>query len=175
MLWIELDQERMLAEMNMDSNNDDKPTATAEEVKTWFDKIKPLVDHFRSVSFFLVAILGTLLSLDEMMICFMGRSLETHRIKNKPIDEGFKLFILATFKGFIVNFTPEGRTAAKKGNQEYQARPGVGKIETMILHVCEIIDKLKKKQVDRINNIPRSTRSTTGETLFNESNGPCDG
>ena len=169
---VELDQQQMLGEMNnnddMNNNDADDETATAEEIKTWFDKIKPLVDHFRSVSFIMVAILGTLLSLDEMMIRFMGRSMETHRIKNKPIGEGFKLFILATFKGFIVNFTPDGRTAAKKGNQEYQLQPGVGKIESMILHICEIIDKLKRKQMDRINSLPRSTRSA-GDSLFNES------
>jgi len=36
------------------------------------------------------------LSLNEMMIQFVGRCWETHRIKNKPIGEGFKFFVLAT-------------------------------------------------------------------------------
>ena len=61
-----------------------------------------------------------LLSLDEMMIRFVGRCRETHNIKNKPIGEGFKFFVLATMMGFVVNFTPDGRIAEKKGEQEYE-------------------------------------------------------
>ena len=80
----------------------------------WFQKMKVLIDHVRKVNFFLIYHLGTILSLDEMMIRFTGRSLETHRIKNKPIKEGFKFFVLATIEGFIVNFTPDGRSAEKK-------------------------------------------------------------
>jgi len=46
----------------------------------------------------LIYTLGTHLALDEQMIRFMGRSLETHRMKNKPIKEGFKFFVLATIQ-----------------------------------------------------------------------------
>ena len=75
-----------------------------------------------------------------MMIQFMGKSLETHRMKNKPIKEGYKFFVLSTINGFIVNFTPDGRTAARKENQEYENVKNKGKIESMILFVCGIID-----------------------------------
>ncbi len=54
-----------------------------------------------------------------MIIRFSGRSLETHRIKNKPISEGYKFYILCTTTGYIVNFTPDGRVAAKHNKQEY--------------------------------------------------------
>ena len=78
------------------------------------DKLKLLIDHVRDVSFDLIHTLGTCLSLDEMMIRFKGKSLETHRVKKKPIKEGFKFFVLSTMNGFILNFTPDGQTAAKK-------------------------------------------------------------
>ena len=86
-----------------------------------------------------------------MMIRFMGRSKETHRIKNKPIGEGFKFFVLATSDGFVVNFTPDGRSAAKNNELEYEEDKSLGKIESMILHVLSVIDRLKEKQKKRIN------------------------
>ena len=93
----------------------------------------------------------------------MGRSYETHRVKNKPIGEGYKLFILATFRGFVVNATPDGRTAAKKGNQEYESKNGQGKIESMIMHLCSIIDQFKQKQKERFQTYRRSTCSNNAE------------
>ena len=95
----------------------------------------------------------------------MGRSFQTHRVKNKPIGEGYKLFILATFRGFIVNATPDGRMAAKQGNQEYDTKNGEGKIVTMILHLCEIIDKFKARQLARIRSYPRSTRQNSADVF----------
>ena len=57
-----------------------------------------------------IYILGTKLSLDEMMIRFFGRSCETHRMKNKPIKEGYKFFVLTTkTDDVVVNFTSNDR------------------------------------------------------------------
>ena len=70
----------------------------------------------------------------------MGKSVETHRMRNKPIKEGYNFFALSTITGFIINFTPDGRTAAKKNKQEYKNVNNKGKIESMILYVCSIID-----------------------------------
>ena len=71
------------------------------------------MDHVREVSFDLIYELGTTLSLDEMMIRFMGRSSQMHRIKGKLTGEGFKLFVLAVNNEFVMTFTPNGRTAAE--------------------------------------------------------------
>ena len=38
------------------------------------------------------------LAIDEMMIRFLGRSAETHRMKNKPIDQGYKIYALPTLE-----------------------------------------------------------------------------
>ena len=59
----------------------------------------------------------------------MGKTLETQRLKNKPIAEGYKFLVLATSDGFVLNVTPDDRTAAKKGQIEYSNRKSVGKTE----------------------------------------------
>lgn len=140
-----------------DEENQEQPDEEEQNNNVWFDKLKPLIDHVRAVSYELIHTLGTYLSLDEMMIRFMGKSLETHRIKNKPIKEGYKFFVLSTINGFIVNFTPDGRMAAKQKQQEYKTEKS-GKIESMILHVIGIIQKLKDKQKERINKYQRRLR-----------------
>ena len=77
------------------------------------------------------------------MIRFMGQSLHTHWIKNKPIEEGFKFFVLTTKTWFIFIFTPNGRTASKENTQEYSTDDEqIGKIESMMLHITSIIDIL---------------------------------
>eukprot|EP00957_Ditylum_brightwellii_P199666 15220957-Ditylum_brightwellii.AAC.1 len=69
--------------------------------------------------------------LRQMMIHFQGRSVETNHMKNKPIGGGFKFFTLTTTNECVANFTPDGRTAAKTGHQEYLGNSADGKIETM--------------------------------------------
>eukprot|EP00957_Ditylum_brightwellii_P042560 3222758-Ditylum_brightwellii.AAC.1 len=48
------------------------------------------------------------------------RSNETHCIKKKPIQEGYKFFALITAEEFLINFTPDGRSTTKSGRQEYE-------------------------------------------------------
>ena len=107
------------------------------------------------------------MAIGEMMIQFMGRSKETHRIKNKPIGEGFKWFILATSGGFMVNFTPDGRHAAKSDAQEYGSLEGRGKVASMIMFIIGAIDTMKKKPEARIKNYNwSSTRASSSSTSF---------
>ena len=88
-------------------------------------------------------------------------------MKNKPIKEGYNFFVLATRCGFVVNFTPDGRSAQKESKQEYKS-DGNGKIQSMILHVLKIIDRLKRKQKNRIENHKRSTRNNSRATFCEE-------
>ena len=113
----------------------------------WFIKILPFIVHFRHVSMSLIFILGTFLAIDEMMIRFRGRSSQTHRMKNKPIKEGYKFFVLSTVKGFIVNFTPDGTST---GQNEYVLDKSVGKIQSMMEHLIQTIFELKEKQHIRL-------------------------
>ena len=136
-----------------DDGNGEENEQQEEQEQTaptvWFLKLKPLIDQVREVSFSLIFTFGAVISLDEIMIRFMGHSIETHRIENKPIGKGYEYFVLATKDGFGMNFTPDGRTAAKKNKQVYSHLIGQGKIEAMILHVVESIERFKKnKRVD---------------------------
>ena len=151
------DQEEMLDE-DQNVEEDEKNNLPVKEV-VWFAKLKTLIDHVREVSASLIWVLGTALSLDEMMIRCQGRSAETHRIKGKPIGEGFKWFVLATKNGYVLNFTPDGRSAAKNGTQEYLQEKSMGKVESMILFVTNIIEHLKTKQSNRIKKYDRQSRS----------------
>eukprot|EP00957_Ditylum_brightwellii_P074033 5625390-Ditylum_brightwellii.AAC.1 len=100
----------------------------------------------RDINFDVIFVLGTCLSLDEMMICFMGRSSETHCMKNNPIKEGFKFFTLCIYQGFCINFTPHGMTAAKQGRQEYAVEKADGKLAVMVDFVTIVINKFRDKQ-----------------------------
>eukprot|EP00957_Ditylum_brightwellii_P090302 6877508-Ditylum_brightwellii.AAC.1 len=66
--------------------------------------------------------------------------METHRMKNKPIGEGYNLSVLTTTNGFIDNFTTDGRTASKTGCQECVGNSADGKIDTMVQFVTSIVD-----------------------------------
>ena len=87
----------------------------------WFHKLAFFINHVQEVSFNLKFFLGTLLPLDEIMIQFCGQSAETHLIKNKPIGEEYKFFRLTTYNGFVVNFTPNGWSAAKEIGKNMKA------------------------------------------------------
>ena len=150
-----------------DGNESSNVSETSTKKTVWYEKVQFLIDHVRDVSLSLIYVLGTIMSLDEMMIRFFGRSGETHRMKNKPIKEGYKFFVLATRSGFIINFTPDGRKAAVIGAQEYEHDRSLGKVESMILHVISVIDKLKNRQLTRLQKCSRSTRAN-GEDLFSE-------
>ena len=126
--------------------------------KIWYTKVQPIVDHVRKKSAQLIHMLGTLLSFDEMIIRCLARSIETYQIKNKPIDQGYKLFALTTSKGYCINFTPDGRMAEKNGEQEFKKGNSMGKIESMVLHVTDIIESFRQKHKKRIWNKKRSTR-----------------
>ena len=160
--FVEQVMERVLADQEEEEEDDDTHDSDGrtlqddelqkknKNVSLWFDKLEPFISHFREVSESMIHTLGTNLSLDETMIRFMGRSSQTHRIKNKPISEGYKFFVLATSNGFVVNFTPDGRSAGKKDGQEYEKDKNTGKIESMINHVVSIIDRLRKTQKKRV-------------------------
>eukprot|EP00957_Ditylum_brightwellii_P197497 15047449-Ditylum_brightwellii.AAC.1 len=63
-----------------------------------------------------------------MMMQFCGYSSETHQMKNKPIGEEYKLFMLASVEGYVINFTPDGHTAAKSQQQQYETCITIGKM-----------------------------------------------
>ena len=51
------------------------------------------------------------------------------------------------------------------GKQEYEMQEGSGKIQSMILHVCGVIDQFKQRQLDRFRTHRRSTRNNLQDPL----------
>ena len=70
-------------------------------------------------------------------------------MKNKPIKEGFKSFILAITTGFVVNFSPDGQTAAKSKDKNKMdndtTNTDYGKIGLMMLFLVQFILVLKQE------------------------------
>jgi len=137
-------EERVRAEQDNEGDNEGD---NENDTSLWFHKVKPLMDHFRKTSQSLIYTLGSILSIDEMMVRFSGRSRETHRMKNKPIRSGFKMFCLNGSDGYSVDSTPDGRTPTC--GKEYDDSDS-GKIVSMIRHIVGVIGRLKEKQKDRI-------------------------
>jgi hypothetical protein len=67
-----------------------------------WEKVEPLASHIRD-TYMLVYILRTHLTIDEIMLAFRGRSKDITKLKNKPIGEGFKNWVLAEH-GYVWNW-----------------------------------------------------------------------
>ena len=77
-----------------------------------------------------------------MMIRFRGRTNQSHRIKNKPIKEGYNLFGLAfSLTGFVLNFTPCGANTETRTetSNEYEDKEN-GKILSVILFLVNLLE-----------------------------------
>eukprot|EP00957_Ditylum_brightwellii_P116460 8883551-Ditylum_brightwellii.AAC.1 len=72
--------------------------------------------------------------------------------------------MLATTDGYVINFTPDGCTAAKSQQQEYETCSSMDKIENMIFHVTLIVDTLCDKQNAWHQNGKTRAKGTTADT-----------
>jgi len=102
------DNEKIVEEEEEEMIDEDDEAADLPE---WLSKVKLLVNHTNSVSKLHCKHPGVYLSIDEMMKLFKGRSLMTHRMRNKPIKEGYKFFAICDVEtGYVWHFIPKGRT-----------------------------------------------------------------
>ncbi|CAG8633738.1 21905_t:CDS:2 [Dentiscutata erythropus] len=67
-----------------------------------FAKLEPLASHIHKVSQQLY-IPASNLAIDEMIVCFSGRSAHTFRIKNKPTPEDYRILSLCE-SGYTYSF-----------------------------------------------------------------------
>jgi hypothetical protein len=58
------------------------------------------------------------LAVDEIMVSFKGRSIHTMKIKNKPINEGFKIWVF-NFNSYIYIFCFHFRIEGSEGMIKY--------------------------------------------------------
>lgn len=82
----------------------DAPKETAEGRRLWHSKVDPILDQLKSASQ-AYRKPSSRISIDEAMIRCAGRSKDTYKMPNKPIDQGFKFHCLAN-AGFIHDFIP---------------------------------------------------------------------
>ena len=80
----------------------------------WYHKVENWVDHINTVSQHFVKP-GSIVSLDEMMRLFKGRSIQTYMMRNKPIKKGFKFWAVCdALTGYCYIFKPSGRKVKEK-------------------------------------------------------------
>ena len=143
------EQQQEEEEDGVTMEGDEYPSSSTRS-DVWYEKIFPIVDHVRKRSMELIYTLGTHLALDKQTVYFMGRLFKTHRMKNKPTKEGFKFIVLSAILGFVVNFSPDGRIAAKSDKMDYNINIEFGKIGSMIIYLVHSITKLLDKQSRRV-------------------------
>lgn len=109
---------------NEEPQNEDKLDDGECKKELWFDKISPLIDQIGKKLMRFMQASGFALSIDEMMVRFCARSSETHRMKNKLLNEGYKFFAIVNSKsGYVPYPLPDGRLASKRtasGNAKYK-------------------------------------------------------
>ena len=54
---------------------------------------------------------------------------------------------------------PYGRLAKKTGQREYNTKTGVGNIESMVIHLVDVIRRVKERARTRLEKYSRSTRN----------------
>jgi hypothetical protein len=69
------------------------PPGVHLERKDWWKKMEPLASYLRE-RFSKYYLPASDLAFDEMMVLFKGRSAHTIKMKNKPIDEGYKIYAM---------------------------------------------------------------------------------
>src|SRR5262249_24828471 len=97
----------------------------------WSYKIRPLADHIRQVSQTTYQV-GSNCSIDEAMVRFTGRSKHTYKMPNKPISEGYKIWVLAN-GGYIWDFRFHSRTA----NNHIKRIPGLSDTSSIVYDLAK--------------------------------------
>ena len=67
------------------------PLTSSDE---WFEMLEPVATHLR-ITCKKLWYLGSHIAIDEAMVAYRGRTKHTVKIKNKPIPEGYKVWVLA--------------------------------------------------------------------------------
>lgn len=83
---------------------------------SWYKKVEPFLRHVVNVSQKICKHPSSCLSIDEMMAKFKGRSVQTFRMKGKPIKQGFKFWALCDRSGFVYHMMPCTRVGTKEGD-----------------------------------------------------------
>lgn len=105
----------------------------------WWHKVHTVFDILRKASKNLY-IPSSNISIDEAMVCSHGRSSHTYKMPNKPISQGFKIFVLADH-GYCYYFYPASRT---KGVVEVGMAKELTKTGQMVYELVQTLPKDNK-------------------------------
>ena len=102
--------------------------ATKSKGDPWWHPIAPMVTEVRkNCQAFVIP--ASWLAVDEAMVHFEGRSVHTLKMKNKPISEGFKIWVLAFSNGYIYLWLfhshREGTETIGKTTRPFSQMPGM--------------------------------------------------
>ena len=87
------------------------PPTSHLSIAHWHMKLEPLYSLL-CTKFQAYVVLGQNVSFDEMMVPFAGRSKHTLKMKNKPVNEGFKIWALCD-RGYLWDFLFYSRTCGE--------------------------------------------------------------
>jgi hypothetical protein len=87
------------------------PPSTSLSTACWYTKLDPL-SNLLCTKFKAYVVLGQNVSFNEMTVPFSRRSKHTLKMKNKPINEGFKIWALCDH-GYLWDFLFYSRIQGK--------------------------------------------------------------
>lgn len=91
--------------------------------QAWFYKVEPVATYIREACR-RATTPASHIAVDEAMVAFTGRSVHTTTIKNKPIPEGYKVWVLASRGGVIHDWLwSSGRDGTEGINKHERAFP----------------------------------------------------
>lgn len=100
----------------------------------WFSKIEPLTTRLAK-DFTRYYIPSTNVSIDEMIVCFSGRSAHTIRMKGKPTPEGYKILTLCE-AGYTYAFLYTSRIKSIIGIEKI---PGLSLTSSAVVHLAKTL------------------------------------
>ena len=116
----EEEEDNKLSNDNNDDSVDDETINEEDdddeaEQEKWYAKAKFMLDWVKRFAQTHCVHPGFDISIDEMMKLFKGQSNMTHKMKKKPITEGFKFYTMVyALNGYCFFFFPDGLKEKKK-------------------------------------------------------------
>jgi hypothetical protein len=113
------------------------PESENERPDLWYSKVAWLLDHLEACSRSFRTV-GSNVSVDEVMIQFTGRTFHKYYMRNKPISEGYKFFVLAE-RGYVYAIYPETPVHSLRAPLDVPNNPG------NLTHTSEVVIHLLNK------------------------------
>lgn len=151
-----------------------RPNKEQDDFKQWWYKVEPLASSFDKASQQYYQP-GSNISIDETMIRCFGRTKHTVKMPSKPIEQGYKIFVLAEH-GYIWTFTWTSRLWGIADLFKYDSlSPTASMVLKMIKKLPGLSDSMANLPANTIANLPAKAPYVvymdnyfTSVTLFKE-------